>query len=492
MGGTEIPDPNPFQWGVYGELGTPAVGNIPGSRYSASSWTDNSGHLWLFGGNGYDKYARFGTLNDLWEFDPSTNEWAWMSGSDTVGSSNDGQPGVYGAPGTPAPENVPGSRAWGSSWTDGSGNLWLFGGWGLDEAGTTGYLNDVWEFNPATNEWTWMGGSETVPEQYGGRPGVYGSPGTPAAGNIPGGREAPSAWADDGGHAWLFGGWGADASGTIGFLNDLWEFNPSTNKWASMGGSSTVPSADTGQPGVYGKLGTPAAGNVPGGRELGTQWTDSLGNLWLLGGAVNFNFSTGAFGESDDLWEFQPPTPAAVLTSPTPSSTLTSTSAGFTWSAVSGASAYDLHLSAVAPGGYDLYASGPITGTSTTVRDLPINGGRIYARLYTIADGVTNYIDYAYTAMSATLAQVKYPAPGSTFPTSTVWFDWTPGTGVTQYDLHLSAIAPGGYDLCASGPMTRTYKTVSRIPLHGETIYARLYSIIDGEKQYIDYTYKAQ
>ena len=106
--------------------------------------------------------------------------------------------------------------------------------------------------------------------------------------------------------------------------------------------------------------------------------------------------------------------------------------------------------------------------------------------------GVTYFNDYTYTAMTATLAQMIYPAPGSTLTTSKVWFDWTPGTGVTQYDLHLSAVAAGGYDLDASGPITRTYKTVFSIPLNGETIYARLYSIIDGELQYIDYTYKTQ
>jgi hypothetical protein len=182
----------------------------------------------------------------------------------------------------------------------------------------------------------------------------------------------------------------------------------------------------------------------------------------------------------------------AVLSTPTPGSTLTGTTQLFKWSAGTKVSQFDLHLSAVEPGGYDLYVSGHITGTSTTAKDLPTNGGTIYARLYSIIGGVTYYNDYTYTAMSATLAQMKYPAPGSTFTTSTVWFDWTPGTGVTQYDLHLSAVAPGGYDLYSSGPITGTYRTVSRIPLNGETIYARLYSIIDGEVKYIDYTYKAQ
>ena len=121
-----------------------------------------------------------------------------------------------------------------------------------------------------------------------GQPGVYGTLGTPAATNIPGGRGGPASWTDSSGNLWLFGGVGFDANGDSGWLNDLWEFNPSTNEWAWMGGSSTIPSCASegscGQSGVYGTLGTPTAGNVPGGRYSASSWTDSSGHPWLLGG----------------------------------------------------------------------------------------------------------------------------------------------------------------------------------------------------------------
>jgi hypothetical protein len=77
---------------------------------------------------------------------------------------------------------------------------------------------------------------------------------------------------------------------------------------------------------------------------------------------------------------------------------LTGASIKFTWSAVSGVSAYDLHLSAVSPGGYDLYSSGHTTSTIKTVNGLPTNGETIYARLYSIIGGVTYYNDYTYKA----------------------------------------------------------------------------------------------
>lgn len=80
MGGSDIVD----QPGVYGMLEASAPANVPGSRFDASSFTDANGHLWLFGGCGYDTGGTFGELNDLWEFDPSTSEWTWKAGSGTA------------------------------------------------------------------------------------------------------------------------------------------------------------------------------------------------------------------------------------------------------------------------------------------------------------------------------------------------------------------------------------------------------------------------
>ena len=178
--------------GVSGTLGTPATGNIPEGRYGAVSWTDSKGNLWLFGGGNYSGSQNY--FNDLWEFNPSTNQWAWMSGSSPASctSVNCGQSGVYGQLGVAAAGNVPGSRTFAQSWTDNHGNLWLFGGYGIDSGSKWGYLNDLWEFNSSTNQWTWMGGSSTLPStsssgEYG-QPGVYGVIGIPTAGIFPGGR----------------------------------------------------------------------------------------------------------------------------------------------------------------------------------------------------------------------------------------------------------------------------------------------------------------
>jgi hypothetical protein len=71
--------------GVYGTKGTPSSSNVPGSRSSAVSWLDLQGNLWLFGGLGYDYSSQTtGQLNDLWCFNMTTKEWAWITGLRTA------------------------------------------------------------------------------------------------------------------------------------------------------------------------------------------------------------------------------------------------------------------------------------------------------------------------------------------------------------------------------------------------------------------------
>ena len=339
MGGASYVAGSGCNPGIYGALGTPAAANIPGGRSDASKWTDLSGNLWLFGGQGCDGGTNMGQLNDLWEFNPTTNEWTWVSGSSIDPIPSGGMPGVYGTLGVPAAGNVPGGRYGAVSWTDKSGNLWLFGGSGNDAADKFGYLNDLWMFNPATNQWAWMGGSSALDESFCkltnvtyitsgdcGRPGAYGTMGTPSAGNVPGGREYAATWTDSGGNLWLFGGYGFGAledwsisinhgtpfivtTAVDGYLNDLWEFSPSTNEWTWMGGSNTFNMRNSGAYGVYGTQGTPAAGNVPAGRHCASRWTDKNGNLWLYGGwGIGYNNVFGTAGELNDLWEFNPST----------------------------------------------------------------------------------------------------------------------------------------------------------------------------------------
>jgi N-acetylneuraminic acid mutarotase len=276
-------------------LGVAATSNVPGGRIGAISWTDRTGNLWLFGGT---NAVSDGCFNDLWVFNPTNKEWTWVSGSSTANAS-----GVYGTQGVPAAANVPGGRSSAISWIDSSGNVWLFGGNSVYSNGAQSgaYFNDLWEFNPTNKQWTWVSGSATI-----NAPGIYGTLGAPASSNVPGSRNGAISWKDSSDNLWLFGGGGvASILGTYGYLNDLWQFSPTTKQWTWISGSNTVDiEGAIGQPGVYGTLGTPAPSNVPGNRFDSVSWIDSSGNLWLFGGAgVD---STGAASDLNDLWRYQP------------------------------------------------------------------------------------------------------------------------------------------------------------------------------------------
>lgn len=278
---------------VYGTLGIASATNVPGSRDGSVSWTDNSGNLWLFGGE-TQTIANSPSLNDLWEFNPTAKTWTWVNGSNTVPTGMAGQPGVYGTLGTASVTNVPGGRGGSVSWMDSGGNLWLFGGSGIDSTGTGGYLSDLWEFNPTAKTWTWVSGSNKANAN-----GVYGTQGVAATGNVPGGRAYAASWIDGSGNLWLFGGGSGTTTGVE--LNDLWEFNPTAKTWTWVSGSNTGNAK-----GIYGTLGAASAGNVPGGRDDSTSWTDKSGNLWVFGGAGLDSNGTG--GILNDLWEFSPTT----------------------------------------------------------------------------------------------------------------------------------------------------------------------------------------
>jgi hypothetical protein len=197
--------------GVYGTQGIAASANKPGGRYRSVSGSDGSGRFWLFGGSGYAVSGSSGSLNDLWRYDPLTDQWTWIKGDNTIN-----QNGIYGTQGLPDATNKPGGRYGSVSWVDGSGNFWLFGGTGYAASGSIGGLNDLWKYDPLTNQWTWIKGDNTLNQT-----GVYGTQGVSAASNKPGYRKDAVGWADGSGNLWLFGG---------DYMNDLWKYNILSNE----------------------------------------------------------------------------------------------------------------------------------------------------------------------------------------------------------------------------------------------------------------------
>lgn len=283
MGGANTPN----ALGVYGTLGTSSSTNVPGARGIAMTWTDTAGNFWLFGGYGFGADGSYNSLNDLWTYSTSTQQWTWMGGATTAGAA-----GVYGTLGTAAAVNSPGAREAAYFATDRDGNFWMFGGFGFDSVGAHDGLNDLWMYSPTTRQWTWVSGPDTVDA-----PGVYGTRGVASTANLPPTRNSGAAWSDSAGNFWLFGGLGAPTGVTAAF-GDLWKFSPSTRQWTWVSGPNTINSQ-----GVYGTLGTSSSTNAPPARySTAAAWADSSNHLWMFGG-LGFD-TTGAATLRNDLWRY--------------------------------------------------------------------------------------------------------------------------------------------------------------------------------------------
>ena len=262
--------------GHYGIQGIFDSLNTPPGLYEACEWTDNLGNFWLFGG-----VNDSGIFSDLWKFNPSINQWAWIKGP---GIPN--QIGIYGIIGIPSPANNPGGRSYAvSSWTDSLGNLWLFGGIGI-ALNNIGNLGDLWKYDISTNEWTWMKGDSVT-----NRNPIHGTLGIANNSNIPGSRyETCADWTFNN-CLWLFGGV-SNFSGPK-MYSDLWKYDISINEWTWMKGDSSANAN-----GIYGTKGVSNVLNYPSGRGCYSHWKDNNGNLWIWGGL-------GISSETkNDLWKY--------------------------------------------------------------------------------------------------------------------------------------------------------------------------------------------
>jgi hypothetical protein len=306
----------------YGTLAVTAASNLPGRRWGAAFATDPSNTtVWAFGGQGLDSAGNLGLLNDLWKYDIVGGTWTWMGPTNSnVGQNN----GVYGTQGTPLAANAPGpgGRQAAKLWVDGAGNVWLFGGLGLDSAGTRNpgslsglangtatpdgaLLNDLWKYNIATGQWTWVsgGGATGLADQSG----VYGTQQVSAAGNFPGSRWGSVGFTDPLNNIWLVAGWGYGSTTvkSTGYVNDVWQYIQSTGQWIWWKGSSDVNQAGSFPTDISPSWGVPYVKNTPGGRFGAASWKqDALDYFWLFGGE-GFDAS-GASGRLSDLLTYLP------------------------------------------------------------------------------------------------------------------------------------------------------------------------------------------
>jgi hypothetical protein len=268
---------------TYPVQGVADTATNPPALYAPASWTDLDGNFWIFGGSNYYVYG------DLWKYNILTNIWTWVKGPG-IPSQNS----VYGTEGVPSDSTMPGARYKCATWTDANGDLWLFGG---EPADLGLNLNDLWKYNIATNQWTWMNGTTEQIEDTN----VYGVYRLPSPLNTPCGRLGSSTWVDNNNNLWLFGG---AASVSYDFpeftFNDMWKYNVSTNEWTWMNG----PQGATGSY-SFGTRGVESLSNLPWTREGAAAWQDSAGNFYMYGGGLMV-FQQLYPNLFNDVWKYNP------------------------------------------------------------------------------------------------------------------------------------------------------------------------------------------
>ncbi len=280
---------------VYGTKGTPSSLNTPPPLEGHSMVKDSNGMIWVFGGNSPGYIFAAAGSNNLWRYNPTTNQWTWMTGTaDTYD-----QLGIYGTQNVPSPTNTPGSRSRAAMAADSLGNLWLFGGYGLGASGVDGLLNDLWRYDTNTNQWTWISGSQSA----GTTNGVYGTKGVANPSNFPGSRDSSHLWVDTNNHLFLHGGYGFESvNGFEDRLADTWRFDGSNWTWVHGPDNTFALNVAT----VWGTPGVFASSNLPGARELATSFQERGGYFWLTGGFSQDSQGFGGFATAQDLWKYDP------------------------------------------------------------------------------------------------------------------------------------------------------------------------------------------
>jgi hypothetical protein len=246
--------------GSYGTLGTPSVSNIPSGRELGVS-VSLGDCLYIHGGVS----ASISIYNDLWSYNLTSQMWTWLSGS-----SSTFQAEIY----SNSSNACPGSRYGHSGFSrQQSGSIYIFGGYGRDSQGSSSYLNSLWNYNIASNVWTFVTGSST-----GNNPGSYGLLGVSSSTNSPRARQYHQMWfLQNIDQAFLFGGSYYEQNTVV--RNDFWRLDLTNSSWTWMGGLNNSAS---GTP-SYGDQTIFTETNYPPARLRATAWSDTYaGSSYLL------------------------------------------------------------------------------------------------------------------------------------------------------------------------------------------------------------------
>lgn len=116
---------------TWSQILVPGPGPTPRGGHSAI-WDPVAGQLFVFGGGGDS-----GLLGELWRYQANTNAWTLLTPAGPTPTARSGHSAV---------------------WIPSSGQMLVFGG-----SASTGEVNDLWSYRPATNTWTQLAPTGVLP-----------------------------------------------------------------------------------------------------------------------------------------------------------------------------------------------------------------------------------------------------------------------------------------------------------------------------------------
>lgn len=196
---------------VYGTIGSYAAANQPGSFAGSpmvgtlfTMWNDSQDNLYMI----VNRDLGANVNEEIWVYSPALNQWNCKRADLSVFFANQAYPSqcVETPSGFPTPRTEMRMR-----WVDACDNLWVFGGARYTDVATM--YNDLWRYNPTTNNWAWIRGGTT--------PGVFGTMGIPSPINTPTPIAGAQRWQTEQGF-WMAGG--ENTAGTPS--HHLWLYSP--------------------------------------------------------------------------------------------------------------------------------------------------------------------------------------------------------------------------------------------------------------------------
>ncbi len=191
---------------------------------------------------------------------------------------------------------------------------------------------------------------------------------------------------------------------------------------------------------------------------------------------------------SGGVWRYAPSIPftavrvTATMTYPTANATNVSAAQPFTWTAVTGADAYILHIG-TAPDTWNVLAAGLLNQPSYLVTTTLPTGVTLYVRVGSRVGGIWRYsASIPFTAASLT-ATMTYPTANATNVSAAQPFTWTAVTGADAYILHIGT-APNTWNVVAAGLLNQpSYLVIAALPTD-VTLYVRVGSRVGGIWRY--------